>query len=254
LQAEVIRLKFIGKSTSSSGWISFFCAMKIAIGVVSCIVTASLLLPGSFFMLREAMLDSGWSWTLTEWLPYVLLIAAGVGIRFSIAPKLKTANRIARISLSMLLVAAPFLIGFTEHPIYEDAVSNSSLDMSTVETTLDYAGADLVVIAIPDCPYCARAAQDMLLMHKRKPELNMRMVVCTSDSTWLPPYAEVAQGAFEVVMASDMDVMATHANGHFPSFISVENDSPVRRWNNNQWGPLAKDAVEKGERVGGNRE
>jgi hypothetical protein len=117
--------------------------------------------------------------------------------------------------------------------------------MSTVETTPDYAGADLVVIAIPDCPYCARAAQDMLLMHKRKPELNMRMVVCTSDSTWLTPYAELAQDAFEVVMASELNVIATHAGGHFPAYVLVHDGKPVCRWTNNEWGPLAKDAVER---------
>lgn len=184
---------------------------------------------------------------LSEWMYYVLLILLGARLGSILAVGVNWRSAWKKYIVVLCSVLAPFAIGFAEHPIYEDAVSESSDDMRMVKTMPEYAGVDLVVITIPDCPYCKRATQDMLLMHKRKPELKMRMVVCTSDSTWVQPYVELAQGAFEVVKASDMDVMATHANGHFPSFVLVENNSPLRRWSNNQWGPIAKDEVERGE-------
>ena len=144
-----------------------------------------------------------------------------------------------------LLFVIPFAIGFAQHPIYEDMVWDLSHDMSAVQPMPDYADANLVVIAIADCPYCKRAVSEMKALHERNPNMAMRMVVCTADSTWLEPYEQEANDAFEVVMATDMDMLATQAGGHFPAYVLVRDGKPVCRWSNNEWGPLAKDAVER---------
>jgi hypothetical protein len=117
--------------------------------------------------------------------------------------------------------------------------------MSKFQATSEYDNTDLLVIAIADCPYCKRAVTEMKALHERKPNLRMRMVVCTEDSTWLEPYTEEAAGVFEVVMAEDMNVLATHAGGHFPAYVLVRDGKPVCRWTNNEWGPVAKDIIER---------
>ena len=211
------------------------------------LITTALILPGSFFLLKDALLAAGWSWTLTEWTPYLLLVICGGALSYVVSRMLVGKNRAVRWSLIALILIAPFAIGFAEHPIYEDSISNVSDDMRAVKPMVDYVGADLVVIAIADCPYCKRATQDLIQLHERNPQMRLRMVVCTADSVWMQPYIELAYGAFEVVQASDMDVMATHAAGHFPSYVLVKKNAPFCRWNNNQWGPLAKDEVERGE-------
>jgi glutaredoxin len=212
----------------------------LAIGVL-------LLLPVGYNGLRSVLLNSGFGWTATEWTYYALLIVLGIALAFIAARLVARSAAWKRVVVCALTAVLPFAIGFVQHPIYEDLLWNLSQDMTNVEATVDYNNADLVVIAIADCPYCKRAVTEMKALHERNPELRMRMVVCTADSTWLEPYVAEAKGAFNVVMADNMDVMATHAGGHFPAYVQVSEGKPVSRWTNNEWGPVAKDAVEKGE-------
>lgn len=218
--------------------------MRRTVLVVSFLIALLLLLPGSFFLLREAMLKAGFSWMLAEWIPYSLLIASGCGLAIAIVGMLSSMKRSVRYAVATVLCIAPFAIGFAMHPIYEDALWDGSVDMQQYSASDEYAGADLVVIAIPDCPYCKRATMDLQALHLREPHLRLRMTVITRDSTWLAPYIELSNGAFEVVQAHDMNSMATHAGGHFPAYVLVKDNKPVCRWSNNEWGPVAKDIVE----------
>ena len=182
---------------------------------------------------------------LSEWMYYAMLVMLAASLAWTLAQGVNWKYAWKKYTVVLFTAVAPLVIGFAEHPIYEDMLWDLSSDMSTVKTTSDYVDADLVVIAIADCPYCKRAVTELKALHERNPDMRMRMVVCTADSTWLTPYQEGADESFEVVMASDMDVMATHADGHFPAYVLVREGRPVCRWTNNEWGPLAKDAVER---------
>jgi hypothetical protein len=218
--------------------------MKKITPVIILSIAVLLLLPIGYNTLRSVLLNSGLGWTATEWTYYVLLIVLGIALSFIAARLVAPSAAWKRIAAIALTAALPFAIGFVQHPIYEDMLWNLSQDMTKVEATVDYNNADLVVIAIADCPYCKRAVTEMKALHERNPELRMRMVVCTADSAWLEPYIEEAASAFEVVLADNMDVMATHAGGHFPAYVQVREGKPTRRWTNNEWGPVAKDFVE----------
>lgn len=221
--------------------------MKKITPVLILAIAVLLLLPVGYNGLRNVLLNSGFGWTVTEWAYYALLIVLGIALAFITARLVARSAAWKRIAASALTAVLPFAIGFVQHPIYEDLLWNLSQDMTNVEATVDYKNADLVVIAIADCPYCKRAVTELKALHERNPQMRMRMVVCTADSAWLEPYIEEAAGAFEVVMATDMDVMATQAGGHFPAYVQVSEGKPVLRWTNNEWGPVAKDLVEKGE-------
>ena len=225
-------------------WISFFCCMKKFLLALSSLLIVWLLTPLGYKGLIAMLLSSGLSWTLSEWSFYGLLLLCGFFVGWSLTHVFQFIARWKRVTLRALVASVPFVIGFAQHPIYEDLLWDLSQDMSKVEATTDYHDADLLVIAIADCHYCKRAVKDMQAMHQRNPNLRMRMVVCTADSSWLEPYRSEAGGAFEVVMATDMDVMATQAGGHFPAYVLVRDGQPSRRWTNNEWGAVAKDIVE----------
>ena len=216
---------------------------KILILIILVMVTL-LLLPFGYSSLRSMLLQSGLGWTMSEWSYYVLLVLLGVLCSLMVARSVAWNATWKKVAAGVLIAALPFAIGFMQHPIYEDLLWDLSQDMSQVEATTDYEATDLLVIAIADCPYCQRAVNDMNALHQRNPKLRMRMVVCTADSSWLEPYRAEAAGAFEVVMATDMDAMATQAGGHFPAYVLVRDGKPARRWTNNEWGPVAKDIVE----------
>ena len=228
-----------------SRWISFFCTMKNVKLVLVFIVIVFLLTPWSYGIIRGFLLNKGFSWMVSEWMYYVLLILLGARLAWILAGGLHWKSIWKKYAVVLFTVVAPFFIGFAQHPIYEDMVWDLSHDMSAVQHMPDYADANLVVIAIADCPYCKRAVSEMKALHERNPNMAMRMVVCTADSTWLEPYVQEANGAFEVVMATDMNVLATQAGGHFPAYVLVRDGKPARRWSNDEWGPLAKDAVER---------
>ena len=191
------------------------------------------------------LLNSSLGWVISEWLYYVLLVLLGWLCARLFVRRFVWSAAWKSKALSVFITVLPFVIGFIQHPIYEDLLLDLSQDMSKFQATADYQDSDLLVIAIADCPYCKRAIKDMKLMHERNPNLRMRMVVCTADSSWLEPYEAEADSAFEVVMATDKEVMVTHAGGHFPAYVLVRDERPFCRWTNNEWGPLAKDAVER---------
>jgi hypothetical protein len=219
---------------------------KIRVALLA-LITLALLLPMGYSALRGVLLQMGLSWTISEWAYYIALLTVGVLWALLLPRVIKSLVGWKRLIIQVVLAVAPFAIGFAQHPIYEDMVWDLSHDMSAVQPMPDYADANLVVIAIADCPYCKRAVSEMKALRERNPNMVMRMVVCTADSTWLEPYEQEANGAFEVVMATDKDMLATHAGGHFPAYVLVRDGKPVCRWSNNEWGPLAKDVVEKGE-------
>lgn len=218
--------------------------MKKILLILSAVIAVCLLMPFGYEGVRGMLLKSGLSWAFSEWSFYGLLLLCGALIGWSLTHVFQLSASWKRITLGAIAAAVPFVIGFAQHPIYEDLLWDLSQDMSKVEATTDYHDADLLVIAIADCHYCKRAVKDMQAMHQRNPNLRMRMVVCTADSSWLEPYRSEAGGAFEVVMATDMDVMATQAGGHFPAYVLVRDGQPSRRWTNNEWGAVAKDIVE----------
>jgi hypothetical protein len=217
---------------------------KFGFFIVVCILIF-LLVPFGYGLLRSSLQSASLSWVFMEWFYYVLLILMGAALVALSPLKWSKFSFWKRALVGSVLVVFPFLVGFIQHPIYEDMLWDLSQDMSMLEATVDYQESDLVVIAIADCPYCKRAITEMKALHDRNPQLRMRMVVCTADSTWLIPYAEEADGAFEVVMAENMDVLATQAGGHFPAYVLVRDGKPERRWTNNEWGPVAKDIVEE---------
>jgi hypothetical protein len=213
--------------------------------VAIAILLVVLLVPSSFGSIRGFLLSKGFSWMLSEWMYYVLLVLLGARLGWKLARDVQWKYHWQKYTVVLFSVLLPFSIGFAEHPVYEDMVWDLSSDMSKFQATSEYDNTDLLVIAIADCPYCKRAVTEMKALHERNAQLRMRMVVCTADSTWLEPYMEEAGGAFEVVMADDMDVLATHAGGHFPAYVLVHDGKPARRWTNNEWGPVAKDIVER---------
>jgi hypothetical protein len=217
---------------------------KVSIVIVILLV-AILFIPAVYSGLRGLLLGFGFSWMLSEWMYYALLLVIGITWAWRLARDVQWGVRWKKYSVVVLTAITPFIIGFAQHPIYEDMVWDLSTEMTAMKTTVDYDNADLVVIAIADCPYCKRAVKELKALHDRNPGMSMRMVVCTADSLWLKPYEEEAGNSFAVVMASDMDVMATHAGGHFPSYVLVRDGKPVCRWTNNEWGPRAKDIVER---------
>jgi hypothetical protein len=199
--------------------------------------------PSVFKGLQFALLRQGFSWLMSCWLPYALVLIAAMGVCFAVLTLLPSRSRITRLSIASLILLIPIATCCIQHPIYEDMILDLSDSISGIEA-IDYEDADLVVLALADCAFCEAAISELKVLHDRNPLLRIRMVLCTADSAVLASYAEQAGVSFEVAMASNLQLLSSHAEGHFPSYVMVEQNRPTRRWTPNVWGPVARDIVE----------
>lgn len=203
-----------------------------------------------FGKINELAMDFGFSWTFSKLLPYLLLIISGFLLAFSSLLRWKVLlrvlpmNRALRRVLRLVIVLIPFGVGFVLHPIYEGDFSKNGEVVSTTKNYRAFPKNGLVMLAIPNCPYCLEGLYTMKKMKKRNPDLKLEMLVCTSDASLLTLYKEVSAGEIKIKNTQNPDEYALLADGRFPTFIQVENRKPTYRWSNDQFGAPARDWVE----------
>ncbi len=78
---------------------------------------------------------------------------------------------------------------------------------------------------------------------KREPNLNVKYILCSTDSSSLELYKQEIRGDFPINIASKSEVLAKVTQGKFPSFL-LRSTSSTRIWSNDSFGALAKDEVE----------
>ncbi|MNX99847.1 hypothetical protein D3C86_1323150 [compost metagenome] len=72
----------------------------------------------------------------------------------------------------------------------------------------------------------------------------MLFSVCSSDAQKMALYKELIAGDFDIALAKDIDASVDLAEGHFPTFVHIEEGKPVYKWSNDQFGSGAIDEFE----------
>ena len=194
-------------------------------------------------------LGSGMSWTMSKVLPYLIMILVGI-VLWIIAKKiLKSSKKYLRWTLLLVIFVLPFIIYFMISPIFEGDFTNNSVEVEQSASNAELNGKKLVVITIPGCPYCYDAIDQLLIMKKRVPEIEIEYVVCSSDSTTIEWYKKKGGDVISVRLADNPEEMAKIAKGDdevstFPTFVLVDNKHPLKTWSNDSFGVFAKDEVE----------
>lgn len=201
----------------------------------------------SFQSFELGLLNNGFSWTMSKLLPYITLFIEGILLAYSFAKGFKFKPRIVKILVVIILLAAPFAEGFREYPIYEGDFSSegTTVSESTVKVDPKY---DLLIVTIPDCPFCLESIFRLKQIKKRNPSVNMLFSVCSSDKQKLNLYKQIIAGDFDIALAKDLDASVQLAEGHFPTFVQLKKGNPVYRWSNDQFGAGAMDEFESGIR------
>lgn len=194
--------------------------------------------------LEGFLLDAGLSWTMSKLLPYVMMVV--VGILFVIFTKgLFRSQRILNRIVRLILFFLPFGVYFAVAPIYEGDFSNVS---STTEKSAEFSelsGKRLVVISIPNCPFCKESMNRLKVLQERLPDAIIEYRVClSSDSTALDWYIESAGESIGVQFAENSEALSTLAQGAYPTFVLVDGNKPLKSWSNNNFGVSAMDEVE----------
>lgn len=189
-------------------------------------------------------LETGLSWTMSKVIPYLVMILTGI-ILWVIAKKVfKSINKFLRWTLLLIVFVLPFGVYFAFSPIYQGDFSNNSVEIEQTKANSELNGKKLVVLTIPGCPFCLEAIDQLAIMKKRVPDLEIEYIVCSSDSTSTDWYAQKGGDLISVRLAENKEEMAKIARHAFPTFVLVDNKRPIKTWSNDSFGVFAKDEVE----------
>ena len=179
-------------------------------------------------------------WTLSKIIPYLLCLVGGFLFSFLIF-RLKGKIRLLRFIVWIL----PIGIYFAINPIYEGDFSNTYRTEKITSLTAKLHSNELLVIAIPGCPYCFESIAALKIMKQRNPKLKITFLVCSKDKKTVLPYAKEIDHSFEIVTTQNAQKWAKLVHGKFPSYIRLKNGK-LYIWSNDTFGCMAKDEVEKG--------
>ena len=129
------------------------------------------------------------------------------------------------------------------HPIFEGDFSSEGTEVKESDVKVDEKY-DLLIVTIPDCPFCMEAITRLKLIKKRNPSIRMLFSVCTRDKQKLTLYKELIAGDFDIELAKDAEASVRLAEGHFPTFVQLKKGLPAYKWSNDQFGAGAIDAME----------
>ena len=195
-----------------------------------------------FSEIELTTLNISHQWTISKAFPYFLLIISGIYFGYYSLKKLSK-NRLIAYLVSFLSFTTPFIIGFALHPIYQGDFSKAGKKLTSNEYSEHHIKNGLYVITIPNCPYCYEAIGKLKEIKILHPELNVEMVVCTSDSSLLETYKIEADNSFKITTASEPKKLAELADLKFPAFVHIQNGKVTYKWDNSQFGVRAIDLI-----------
>lgn len=189
------------------------------------------------------LLDSGFSWTASKVAPYAIMVLLGLLLSYLLLKRIKIRFKLVKWLVALILFVAPFFIYFTISPIYEGDFSNNSVVESN-ELFPEINGQKLVVLSIPNCPFCHEAIGRLKKIKERVPKTQIEFIVCSSDSSTMDWYKEVGEGLITFRLAEDIESMSLLAEGHYPTFVFVNGTSRLKKWSNDNFGVNALDEIE----------
>ena len=189
------------------------------------------------------LLNIGFSWTASKVVPYAIMAVLGLLLAYLVIKRIKIKFKLVKWSIALILFVTPFFIYFSFSPIYEGDFSNNSVIESN-ELFPEINGHKLIVLSIPNCPFCHEAIGRLKKIKERAPQTEIEFIVCSSDSSTMDWYKEKGEGLITFRLAEDIDAMSLLAEGHYPTFVFVNGTNTLKKWSNDNFGVNAIDEIE----------
>ena len=188
-------------------------------------------------------LNLGLSWTLAKIIPYALAVLIGFIFARIANNRLVKMKGWMRTSISVVLFVLPFIAYFAYSPIYQGDFSNNAREAVLSSDLQELEGKQLIVLALPGCPFCKQSMGKAAKLIERNPGLKVTYVVTKADKDALTWYREIAVKGIDIVPAKNDKAISSLAKGKFPTFV-VANGNKLRVWSNDGFGVLAIDEIE----------
>ena len=155
-------------------------------------------------------------------------------------------QRLLKWAFRLTLLVVPFTLYFIYAPIYQGDFSNNVVEVERIDSYAELTGEKLVVISMPNCPFCYLTIDRVLKLKERVPEAEIEYVVCSSilDQGYIDWFQEKGGDKITVRFADSSAALTHLAEGAFPTFILVDGNKPLKKWSNDGFGAAAMDEVE----------
>ncbi|HLP55376.1 MAG TPA: hypothetical protein VK151_10120 [Fluviicola sp.] len=188
-------------------------------------------------------LDLELSYTLSKVAAYLLFPLLGLLVWLIVKRWIR--KRTLKIAALLVLCVGFFFGYFFLHPIYEGDFSNNPTPVQMKSELDDLETQQLVVISIPNCPFCQESIARMRALRERHPEVKIEYRVCVSNSgaaEAVSAYRKMTGKGIAVSQAADERQLAILAEMSFPAFVLVTK-SGKKKWSNDDFGAGAMDEV-----------
>lgn len=199
-----------------------------------------------FRAIQDFFLQTGFSWTISKLSSYLLLGVSGLLLAWQLIRVLVTTvpNNILRITLALFTGIGGFAIGFAFNPIYEGDFSSEGTTIRQSRSMFN-PSIKLVMIALPDCPYCHESVDVLNKLQQRNPGLRIEIQVCTAFPEKLTGFMVEADNRILIQSAKNISELADLAHDKFPTFLLIKQGKPYYSWSNDQFGTGARDRIER---------
>lgn len=180
------------------------------------------------------------SWTFSKFAPYlVFFILSFFGFRQII--KIISPKPLPKITLGVFIFLIPILSYFFLFPIYTGDLVNVG---KKVKTNFEFSNKKkLVIIVLPDCPYCHESMIISKKLIERNPKLEIEYWV-TGDVTD-SKIEKLKSNRISIIKNPEIDKTIYLTEGVFPTYALTNNKKLEKRWTNNEFGVLALDEIEQ---------
>ena len=193
--------------------------------------------------MENFFIELGLSWVISKILPYLFMLIIGIGFQLMLR-RFIVRRSINRLLFVWLITFVPIVIYFAFVPIYQGDFSNTFVNLKKSASTEELSNVDMLVVTIPNCPFCKESINVLKKIKKRKPKLRIKMLVCSSENSALNEYQKIISHDFDIALAKNKLGLAKLTNYIFPSFITVVNGKMDKIWTNDHFGLVARDYVE----------
>ncbi len=185
-------------------------------------------------------LNLSFSWTFSKFAPYLIIfILSFFGFRKII--KVISPKPLLKITLGIFIFLLPILSYFFLFPIYTGDLINAG---KKVKTNFEFSERKkLVVIVLPDCPYCHESMIISKKLIERNPKLEIEYWV-TGDVTD-SKIEKLKSNRISIIKNPEIDKTIYLTEGVFPTYALTNNRNLEKRWTNNEFGVLALDEIEQ---------
>jgi len=189
---------------------------------------------------EDFLLNLGFSWTLSKYLPYVICLLLGL-LLFRIWVKV-VFRWWLKILVLTVVCSLPFGLYFFFYPIYQPDIYNTAYIPKILPEKLP-SKTTLAVVVLPGCPYCAQTTSEMNRLALQNKKLQIVYYFISDDPESVRIFRKNLDRRIGIQSGIDATRWMLAAEGVFPSYLLFDNKQLKRAWHNTSFGVRALDEL-----------